>query len=122
MLEKKTIDSTSKNDGGKVHPASREILPDDPLAMHGFEVPGDSRLMLKLLVEEYAHMGWGLEAIVDLARDPNYRAFHKFFQLYGERELRGRIGEILSRCGVIRVSAKETEPAAEQLVQIEPPK
>ena len=48
----------------KVHPASREMLPDDPLEMHGFEVPGDPELMLRLLVEEYARMGWGMEAIL----------------------------------------------------------
>ena len=48
----------------KVHPATREVLPDDPMEMHGFEVPGDPNLMLRLLVEEYARMGWGAEEIL----------------------------------------------------------
>ena len=31
----------------KVHPASREVLPDDPLSLHGVEVPGDADLMMR---------------------------------------------------------------------------
>ena len=105
----------------KVHPASREILPDDPLEMHGFEVPGDPELMLQILVEEYARIGWGVEAILELARDPNSRAFYGLRQAYGEQELRRRMAEILSRCGVIRVKTTETEPPSECLVQIDLP-
>ena len=60
----------------KIHPATREILPEDPMEMHGFEVPGDPNLMLRLLVEEYARMGWGAATIVQLARDPNYQALY----------------------------------------------
>ena len=57
----------------KVHPASREILPDDPMNLHAVEVPGDTELMLRLLVEEYARMGWNLESLLELARDPFMR-------------------------------------------------
>ena len=56
----------------KIHPATREILPDDPMEMHGFEVGGDPGLMLRLLVEEYARIGWGIDDIMQLARDRNY--------------------------------------------------
>ena len=102
----------------KVHPSSREILPDDPLAMHGVEVPGNPDLMLRLLVEEYARIGWGLESIMQLARDPNYRAFHGLWRRHGEGELRRRVAEVLSRCGVIRVKTEEREPVTEPLVQV----
>ena len=112
---------TSNDTPRKVHPASREILPDDPLEMHGFEVPGDSALMLRLLVEEYARIGWGLEDLMRLARDPNYTAFHGLWRSLGEEELRRRIGAALSRCGVIRVTATETVPLSERLVQIDMP-
>ena len=105
----------------KVHPASREILPDDPLEMHGFEVPGDPALMLRLLVEEYARIGWGLEDLMQLARDPNYTAFHALWRSLGEEEFCRRIRSALSRCGVIRVKATETEPLSERLVQIDFP-
>jgi hypothetical protein len=103
----------------KVHPATREMLPDDPMQMQGFEVPGDPHRMLQLLVEEYARIGWNTEAMVDLAREPNYQAFHAFYQMFGEDGLRRRVANIVSRCGVIRVKTEETEPISERLVQIE---
>ncbi|HJQ81715.1 MAG TPA: hypothetical protein VJ828_17255, partial [Lacipirellulaceae bacterium] len=58
----------------KIHPASREILPDDPMEMQGFEVAGDPDLMLRMLVEEYARIGWGVGAIMQLACNANYTA------------------------------------------------
>jgi hypothetical protein len=105
----------------KTHPASREILPDDPLEMFGVQLPGDSLLMLRLLVEEYARIGWGVDDILRLARDPNYVAFYGLWQRYGERELRRRVAEIISRCGVIRVDVRETRPLSDRLVQIDLP-
>jgi hypothetical protein len=105
----------------KVHPASREILPEDPMEMHGFEIPGDAELMLRMIVEEYARIGWGVDEMMQLARDPNFTAFHGLSRSHGEIELRRRITEILARCGVIRVTATETEPLSERLVQINLP-
>lgn len=113
--------SASSNAVPKIHPATREILPDDPMEMHGFEVPGDPALMLRLIVEEYARIGWGLEDILRLARDANYTAFHGLWRSLGEEELRRHVGAALSRCGVIRVKATETEPQSERLVQIDLP-
>jgi hypothetical protein len=105
----------------KIHPASREILPDDPLEMQAFEIPGDPELMLRILVEEYAGIGWGAAAIMQLARDPNYTAFYGLRKALGKEELRRRVSDILSRCGVMRFRAQETEPPSEQLVQINLP-
>jgi hypothetical protein len=102
----------------KIHPATREMLPDDPLEMQAFEVSGDPLLMLRMLVEDFARMGWGVDAILQLARDSNYQAFHGLRRAYGEAELRRRISEIVSRCGVIRIKTTETEPLSERLVQI----
>jgi hypothetical protein len=107
------------NGAAKVHPAAREILPDDPMEMTGFEMPGDTDLMLRLLVEEYARIGWGLDKIMRLARDPNYQAFHGLLQLYGEEQLGDRVKEILARFGVMRVNTEEANPVPEQLVQLE---
>jgi len=106
----------------KVHPASREMVPEDPMEMQGFEVPGDTELMLRLLVEEYARMGWDTESIMRLACDPNYMGFHGLLRMYGEANLRSRIENILARCGVIRAKTQETESVSEQLVQLELPK
>ncbi|MCP4787454.1 MAG: hypothetical protein GY903_31305 [Fuerstiella sp.] len=94
----------------KVHPATREILPEDPMEMRGFEVPGDPDLMLRLLVEEYARMGWGSAAIMQLARDPNYAVFHGLLAFLGEEELLRRVSAVISRCGVMRVK-QEVQPA-----------
>jgi hypothetical protein len=110
-----------ENAAPKVHPATREILPDDPMEMTGFELPGDPDLMLRLLVEDYARMGCGSDVIMQLARDPNYQAFYGLYQLFGEDELRRRVADVISRCGVMRVSKKEAEPPPDNLVQIETP-
>jgi hypothetical protein len=103
----------------KIHPATREILPDDPMQMHGFEVLGDPRLMLVMLVEEYARMGFDAQTIVQLARDPNYQAFHGLQQHFGEQELAVQVEQILARCGVLRVKAHEAPLPPAELVQIE---
>jgi hypothetical protein len=103
----------------KVHPTARELLPDDPMEMTGIEIPGDTSLMLRLLVEEYARIGWGLDEIMGLARNSNYQAFHGLLQLYGEEQLCARVKEVLARCGVMRVKTTETAPVSERLVQIE---
>jgi hypothetical protein len=105
--------------GPKIHPATREVLPDDPMEMHASMVPGDTQLMLRMLVEEFGRIGWGLEGIMQMAKDPNYLSFHGMLLVLGEEELRCRVKEILSKCGVIRVKAEEVAPDPENLVQIE---
>ena len=105
----------------KIHPATREVLPEDPMDLHGFEVPGDPDLMMRLLVEDYARMGWNTEAIMSLANDPNYQVFHGLLRMFGEDELRHRIADVIARCGVIRVTTMQREPPPTQLVQIDLP-
>jgi hypothetical protein len=112
------MSGTLENAEEKIHPATREILPDDPMEMQAFEVFGDPELMLRILVEEYARIGWGVGAIMQLARDPNFTAFYGLRQALGEEELRRRVRGIIERCGVMRIRTKETEPLSEQLVQI----
>jgi hypothetical protein len=102
----------------KIHPATREMLPEDPLDLHGVEVPGDPDLMLRLLVEEYARMGADVGSVVQLARDPFYQAFHGLWQFFGEEEFQRRATEIVRRSGIIRVKTVEASPLSEQLVQI----
>jgi len=104
----------------KVHPATRQVEPDDPMNLHGIEVAGDPEIMLRMLVEEYARMGWGLEELMSLFRDPFYQAAHGLWLRYGERETRNRLEAILARIGVIRVRTVAA-PAAEELVNIKLP-
>jgi hypothetical protein len=98
------------------------MLPEDPLDLHGIEVPGDPELMLCLLVEEYARMGADIDLIMQLARDPFYQAFHGLWRCYGEDELRRRVNEIIRRTGVLRVRTTETDPISKHLVQIDVPR
>ena len=83
-----------------------------------FEVPGDTDLMFRIVIEEFARMGWGQAAILATARDPFYAALHGLLHLYGEQEFARRVGEILSRVGVVKVRLFERPPASD-LMQIE---
>jgi len=86
--------------GEAQHPAQREPRPEDPFELHGVELPGDPGLMLTILVEEYARMGWGVDAILELARNPFYQAFHALYEACGEETFRDRVAEALGRCRV----------------------
>jgi hypothetical protein len=116
MLRLAMIDDLT-NAVPKIHPATREMLPDDPLDLQGVEVPGDPELMLKLLVEEYARMGFGIETVMDFARNPFYQAFYGLCVLFGEAEFYRRVAAVFARVGVTRVRCVEA-PAADQLVAI----
>ena len=109
---------SSDNFVPKVHPATRPVEPEDPMNLFAVEVAGDPELMLRLLVEEYARIGWGLEELLRLFRDPFYVAAHGLWLHYGEHELRRRLTALLSRVGVVRVKTTVSSPPAEQLVQI----
>lgn len=102
----------------KVHPLDREMLPDDPLQIQAFEIPGDTELMFRVVIEEFARMGSDKSAIVGLARDPFYAALHGLWRLYGEDDFSRRVDQILSRVGVIRVRAYMASSPGD-LVQIE---
>jgi hypothetical protein len=75
---------TSTNLVPKVHPATRPVEPEDPMNLHGIEVPGDPEIMLRMLVEELARMGYGLEPLMALCRDPFYHALHGVWLKYGD--------------------------------------
>ena len=111
--------SSSFTLGPKLHPLDREMLPEDPLEMQAFEVPGDTDLMFRIVIEEFGRMGHDAAAITALARDPFYAALHGLLHLYGEDVFRQQVTEILSRVGVTRVRTFEAPPPSE-LMQIEP--
>ena len=102
----------------KVHPLDREMLPEDPLHIQAFEVPGDTELMFRVVIEEFARMGWDSAAIIGVARDPFYAALHGLWQLYGEKAFRDRVVQVLSRVGVTRVRSFVAPPPSD-LLQIE---
>ena len=117
--------SADENLVPKVHPATRPVEPDDPMNLHGFEVPGDPELMLRIFVEEYARMGSSLNELMSMCREPFYQAAHGLWLAYGEEELRRRMAGILARSGVVRVTTVTSGPSRQtppqKLVQITVP-
>ena len=111
------MESADDNMVPKVHPATRAVEPEDPMNLHGIEVPGDPEIMMRMLVEDFARLGYGLQDLMGLARDPFYHALHGVWLMYGEDELRRRLTTILSRVGVMRVRTV-CAPDAPSLVQI----
>jgi hypothetical protein len=103
----------------KLHPAQRGIAPDDPMQLQGVEVDGDPQLMLRILIEEYARMGFGIEELMNLCRQPFYQGLYGLWQVYGEAELRRYVSDILARCGVFRAVVQEAPAVPDQLLQID---
>jgi hypothetical protein len=117
MQEPKTMQNAEREGVPKVHPATRPVEPEDPMNLYGYEVPGDPDLMLRILVEEFARLGFDLPQIMRLCRDPFYQGMHGLWLTLGEEETERRILAILSRCGVIRTKT-HTSAEPETLVQL----
>jgi hypothetical protein len=87
----------------KVHPASREVLPDDPMSLWATPAPGDPDLVIHAVVQEYAWLGWDPDRIAALFRDPFYPMLHGLQQAFGEAGLRERIDAVYHRYRVVRL-------------------
>ena len=111
------MNGLDRNAVPKIHPATRGIEPDDPMSLNGFEIPGDPELMLRTLVEEFAHMGCDVEDLMRLSSNAFYRALHGLLRHYGAEEFRRRVTEIISRCGVVRVTT-HAAPSADEFVPL----
>ena len=92
-------------------PKNRPWEPEDPLHLNAATVEGNPEIMLACLVEEYARMGMNRQQIQELFDRPFFRATHGLKLLFGEGGLQKRIGQILGRCGVLRVQT-QTPPGA----------
>jgi hypothetical protein len=107
----------------KVHPATREVLPEDPLTLHATPVEGDPDVLIRAIVREYAWMGWDGEQILALFTDPFYPMLHSLWLALGETALRERIGAVFDGDGVFRFRSTIHEaPEVEEpdVVQIGP--
>lgn len=104
----------------KVHPATRPVEPDDPMTLHGAEVEGDPELMLAMVVEEFARLGFGEEELLQMFRNPFYRAAHGLWLHFGDDGACQRVRATLRRCGVIRATTVVSSGAPPQpsLVQV----
>ena len=107
----------------KVHPATRGVEPDDPLSLHATPVQGDPEVMIRAVVQEFAWMGWPVDGILGLFRDPFYPLLHGLWLTLGEAAIRERVASVVSRHGVYRFRSsirEEPEDATPDLVQIGP--
>lgn len=92
------------------HPKDRPAEPEDPFQMMAGGVPGDPALMFDCLVEEYARMGYGADALLALFENPEFVATHGLRGLFGPEGTRERVEGVLARCGVIRIRATVAPP------------
>lgn len=106
----------------KVHPLDRAAEPEDPLSLNASLTEGDPEFMLRCVVEEYAWMGWNLEQLLGLFRDPFYPALYGMWSAWGEEVVRSKIGDILRRVGAFRFEtaiSEMPEPEAADLELVE---
>lgn len=92
------------------HPKDRPAEPADPLHMAVGVGEGDPLLMLDCIVEEYSRMGFGEEEILQLFDDPMFLATRGLRDLLGREATRNRVHEVLSRCRILRVTARALPP------------
>lgn len=103
----------------KVHPASREVHPEDPMSIHATAVPGDPELMLRAVVQEFGGMGWDFDQILSLFHDPFYPVLQGLGQALGDAEIRRRIAAILETYGVYRFQCNIQEaPEEPEVIQL----
>jgi hypothetical protein len=115
------MESSAERFVPKVHPASREVMADDPMTLYATPVAGDPDLLFRAVVQEYAWMGWNADQIAALFRDPFYPLLHCIWQVLGETCVRERIDAVFFQSGVFRFRStvhEEPDEAAPELVQI----
>jgi hypothetical protein len=98
----------------KVHPLSRGAEAEDPIELVASPVVGDSDLMLEAVVQEFSQMGLDAAELLEMFQSPAYPILRQIGDRLGERELRRRIEQSLSRTGVFRVHETILEPEDEE--------
>jgi hypothetical protein len=108
----------------KVHPASRLVEPDDPMSLRANAVAGDPDLMFRVIVEEFCRLGWDVEHILGLFRNPSYPVLYGLGIALGREVVRERVeamarfhGLFSLKAAVVEAPDDEPEP---DLVQIGP--
>jgi hypothetical protein len=93
----------------KIHPATRGVEAGDPMELQATALAGDPEVMLECLIQEYVWMGWDREHIVALFHSPFYPALNALLEHYGEYGIQARVGAVLGRMGLFRVSGTVRE-------------
>lgn len=61
----------------------KEHEPDDPMELRGEETPGDARIMLDCIIEEYLDQDFSTEQVLSLFETPFYQAAHNLLKIFG---------------------------------------
>jgi hypothetical protein len=105
----------------KVHPATRPVEPEDPYTLHATAVEGNPEVLVRAVVQEYAWIGWDVDEIAALFRDPFYPLLHSLWRALGEAGIRARLDAAFQQFGVFRFQSRIVEAPEEiepELVQI----
>ena len=103
----------------KTHPATRPAEPEDPYALHAMATAGDPDTMLRCVVEEYSRMGWTIEQILCLFRDPFFPVLFGLWRDLGETRLRQRLAEIVRQTGIFHFQTTVLEAPEPQPQELE---
>ena len=81
--------------------ADKAFEAEDPMALTGMAVamsPADAARaeeeMAACFIEEFVMMGWKAAALLDMFRDPFYRAPNAYFLRHGEHEVRALLTRV----------------------------
>jgi hypothetical protein len=97
----------------KVHPLSREVVPDDPLELMAQTVVGDPDVMLECILQEFVWMGWSEEQLLSLFHHPGYPVLCQLREFFGDAEVARRVSTLLARGGQWRFRETIAEPDPE---------
>lgn len=61
----------------------KEHESDDPMELRGEETPGDARMMLDCVIEEYLDQNFNTEQVLSLFETPFYQAAHNLLKIFG---------------------------------------
>lgn len=82
--------------------------PDDPTVLVGVSLPGgDPDLMAECLVDEYARLGLGDEALLRIFRNPTFTAAYAIWRQRGDPYVRALIARARQRWGQPRFTVRE---------------
>ena len=75
----------------------------DPLELMCARIPGDTGLLARCLIEEFAQIGYSAEDLFTLFAEPAYPLLNRILRTEGEVFVRGLIDEVLDECGMMKV-------------------
>lgn len=77
----------------------KEFEPDDPFALHGVELPGQTEAELKdmalCFAEEFIRQGWSKERLFEIFKNPFYQGPYLVWQQKGDDFVSSIIDEAL---------------------------